>query len=267
MPTLLRLYIPTDEAVPLMAEAVIPLIDGQLHYVRSVMRRAIGDRVEVFNGRDGAFLGEIVDLSKRVGAIKLLEQSRRPVKQRPIMVCFSVIKRTPMEVLVQKVTELGCMSLQPMITQRTTAKTFNAERLTAIAVEAAEQCERLNVPVLHKPLPLEDCLNTITGLALYADEGDDNEDGRWAKVNENKNNAAARSLITVLDEEKSMLCADPDRPITVLIGPEGGFTTQEQSMLRSHASLYAVRLGPRILRAETAAIAALSVIQASVGDW
>lgn len=257
MPSLLRLF--RDQQ--LGVGEIIPLPSDQAHYVRQVMRRKAGDQVELFNGRDGGFLGGVIEASKRVVTISLKEQIRPPANDFPLTLCFAVVKRGPVEMMVQKATELGVTALQPMVTARTTAKNLNPERLTAIAIEAAEQCERVSVPALADPSALEALLAKSEGPLIFADEAGDDPNEQWG--------GPAGHALPLLEalrgfsapSSTSLACA------TLFIGPEGGFSPEERAVLRDHARVVPVRLGPRILRADTAAIAALALIQAAIGDW
>ena len=253
MPSVLRLFY--DH--PLDVEAVVPLPADQAHYVRQVMRRKPGDYVELFNGRDGGFLGEIVEASKKLVTISVSEQIRVPANDFPLSLCFAVVKRGPVEMMVQKATELGVTRVQPMVTARTTAKNLNPERLTAIAIEAAEQCERVSVPVLGEPARLEAVIEAAKGIIIFADEAGDDPQRQWGGPE-----GHAPPLIRALSGIKTPVSA-----ANLLIGPEGGFSPEERALLRGHEGVVPVSLGPRILRADTAAIAALALIQAAIGDW
>jgi 16S rRNA (uracil1498-N3)-methyltransferase len=219
--------------------------DGQAHYLLHVMRAKAGDRVSLFNGRDGEWLARIAEASKR-GCI--LECERLIAKQTSVpdlWLVFVPIKKTPADYLTQKATELGVCALQPVITRRTVVTRVNLERMRANAVEAAEQSGRLDVPDIREPLAFEKLLAAWPGgrRLLFCDEA-----GEAPPI--------AKALRVA-----------PDSPWAVFTGPEGGFDPAERAALRALPFVTPVSLGARILRADTAALAALSVWQAIRGDW
>jgi len=251
MPTTPRLYIDT----PLADGAALPLGADQAHYLVTVLRKGAGDSVEVFNAEAGAYEATVVEAGKRKAVLRVGPQRRAPEPDWPLTLYFSPIKRGPMEVLIQKATELGVTALRPVTTARTVAKGFNRARLHAIAVEAAEQCERLSVPDLGDPEPLAGALAACASPLLFADESGDDPQARWG-------GAAGRAapLLQVLHAEAPRFA----NGAAVLIGPEGGFTPEERTLLRARKNTFPVSLGPLILRAETAALTALAVIGAAV---
>jgi len=219
--------------------------DGQAHYLRHVMRAKAGDRVSLFNGRDGEWLARIAEASKR-GCI--LECQRLTAKQTGVpdlWLMFAPIKKTPADYLTQKATELGVRALQPVITRRTIVTRVNLERMRANAVEAAEQSGRLDVPEILEPLAFEKLLAAWPRerRILFCDEA-----GEAPPIAE-------------------ALRVAPEGPWAVFTGPEGGFDPAERAALRALPFVTPVSLGGRILRADTAALAALSVWQAIRGDW
>lgn len=231
----IRLFVAAD----LAPAAEIVLNGEQAHYLRAVMRRGPGDRVAVFNGRDGEWRAAIVDLGKRGGHLTLESQSRPQQKARPLDLLFAPVKRAGTEWLVQKATELGAARLRPVLTRRTERARLRLERLQTIATEAAEQCERLDVPVIDEPVELAHLLaDWPAGTPLlFCDE-----------------RAPGPPLLQAL--------ADLMPPAGLLIGPEGGFDPAEREDLLARPAVRQVSLGPRILRAETAALAALATCQA-----
>jgi len=234
------------------------LAPDQAHYVGQVMRRKPGDTLEVFNAEDGGVAAEIKEVSRRAATLILGDQVRPSANDFSLTLCFAVIKRGPVETIVQKATELGVTTLQPIITARTVAKGLNADRLTAIAVEAAEQCERVSIPALNAPLAFAQALaERPEGTIIFADEAGDDPDQRWGG-----HSGRAEPLLTAIRG-----AVDVKGGACLFIGPEGGFTPEERTTLRAHEKVIPVRLGPRILRADTAAIAALALIQAGLGDW
>lgn len=219
--------------------------EKQSHYLLHVMRAKSGDRVNLFNGRDGEWAARVADLSKRSCVLAcermLAEQSDVP----DLWLCFAPIKRTPADYVVQKATELGVRMLQPVLTHRTIVSRVNLERMRANAVEAAEQSGRMSIPEMRAPLSLDKLLATWPKerRLIFCDESGD-----------------APPMARALESEK-------DRPFAILTGPEGGFDPTEREALRAHAFVIPVGLGPRILRADTAALAALAIWQSVCGDW
>ncbi|MCQ8186189.1 16S rRNA (uracil(1498)-N(3))-methyltransferase [Parvularcula maris] len=227
---------------------------GQLRYLGSVLRLGQGDGVRLFNGRDGEWLYRIEALEKRAGSALPAEKLReQPGLTTAPVLLFAPLKRGPTEMLVQKATELGATSLQPVITARTGRDRLKTDRLQLIATEAAEQCERMIVPSIAEPVRLEKALEPLTGF-VFCDEAGDEEDKPWGG-----------------EEGRAPLAAQvfPDvsqAPEAILIGPEGGFTPEERAALRGDPRAVPISLGPRILRAETAAIVALTLWQLRFGD-
>lgn len=231
---------------PLRVGARLTPEDSQLHYLLHVMRAREGDRVSLFNGRDGEWRCAIAEVSRRT-CVVVCEALVRPQEAVPdVWLAFAPIKKTPAEFLIQKATELGAATLLPVITERTVARRVNLERLRANAVEAAEQSERLSVPEIREPQILTRMLENWpqARLLLFCDEA-----GDAAAISDALGNAGAHASWGVLT------------------GPEGGFTPAERELIRRHAAVLPITLGPRVLRADTAALAALAVWQAMKGDW
>ena len=225
---------------PMGADLAVPLDRAQAHYIGTVMRRQVGDAALVFNGRDGEWLGEIVDLGKKRAMLRLTERTKEQELPTGVTLAFAPIKKGPIDILVEKAVELGVDVLQPVLTQRTNASRIGAERMEKTIIEAAEQCGRTALARLESPMRLEKWLASREPTPLYfADE-----------------NGGA----PVLDSY-----AAP--PATLLVGPEGGFTDEERAMIRATPGAVAISLGPRILRAETAALAAIATYMARAGDW
>lgn len=221
---------------PLRPGADIAAAPGQAHYLATVMRRSVGDSVRLFNGRDGEFTARISALRRDTGRIKVEHQLRPQAAEPDLWLVFALLKRDPTDMLVQKATELGVAALHPVMTERTNAGRVNESRLAAIATEAAEQSERLTVPHIHPLRRLADLLAS------------------WP---------ADRTLFAALERQSAPGPASGRDPAALLVGPEGGFTEGELDALARHPSVVRVSLGPRILRAETAAIAGLALLQAS----
>jgi 16S rRNA (uracil1498-N3)-methyltransferase len=232
-----RLHVPDA----LGADAVIKLDQPQSHYLASVMRRQPGDMVRLFNGRDGEWAARVTAVAKKAVTL-VAEQQSAPQEQVPdLWLCAAPLKKGRIDWLVEKACELGVARLQLVTTQRTIVDKPNLERLGAHLVEAAEQSGRTAVPELPAPLALDRLLKGWPdGRALiFADE----QGG----------------------EPMAATLARVPAPAAMLIGPEGGFTPQERDALRAHPATVPLSLGPRILRAETAALAAVAVWQALHG--
>ena len=250
-----RLYIDG----PLHAGLPAPLTQEQAHYLKNVLRRAEGDDVRLFNGRDGEFAAAIAELKKKGGAAQVIEKMREQAAEPDLTLCFAPVKRGALETIVQKAVEIGAARLQPVITERTVAPKLNIERLQAIATEAAEQCGRMTVPSVDEPMKLTALLdNWPEGRRLlFCDEAGDDDSAEWG--------GAQGRAAPVLDALKAV--DSKTESWAVLTGPEGGFSPAERNMLRAKAFVTQATLGPRILRADTAAIAALVLWQAALGDW
>jgi 16S rRNA (uracil1498-N3)-methyltransferase len=231
-----RLYVEQ----PLQPGTVVPLGDGPLHYFRTVLRRQTGDRLRVFNGRDGEFLAEITALDKKAGAITPRERIReQPDTRRKIQLAFAPIKKHRLDFLIEKAVELGVTNLHPVLTARTINRHINEERLRAQIVEAAEQCGRLDVPTLHGICNLKEKLRNGLpgGRVLWCSERPGPEP-------------------ISIDSKES--CA-------FIIGPEGGFDDEEAALLGHAPGIEPVSLGNTVYRAETAALVCLALAQAGAG--
>ncbi|MEO1251547.1 MAG: 16S rRNA (uracil(1498)-N(3))-methyltransferase [Pseudomonadota bacterium] len=250
-----RLYI----TAALADAGVAPLDADQAHYLKSVLRRGEGDPVLLFNGVDGEFAAEIIELKKKGGLAKIGQRTRAQNAEPDLQLLFAAVKRGPVETIVQKAVELGAARLSPVTTERTVATRINRARLQAIATEAAEQSGRLSVPEideLHRLDAILDDWPTDRRL-MFCDEAGDNPDQEWG--GEKGRAAPALDALKAFDSGADKWA--------ILIGPEGGFAPAERAMLREKPFATPVTLGPRILRADTAAIAALSLWQAALGDW
>ncbi len=234
-----RLYVPGD----LGMKVALTLDEGQTHYLLHVLRGRAGNRVLLFNGRDGEWLAEITQAGKRGVTATCLKQTQAQLEVPDIWLAFAPIKKTPSDYLVQKAAELGVSVLQPVFTRRTIVSRINVERMAANAIEAAEQSARLSVPEIRESETLEKLLGSWPkGRHLFfCDEGGD-----------------ARPFAEA--------ARGPHGPAAILTGPEGGFDPAERKMLREASFVIPVTLGPRILRADTAALAALAVWQSVKGD-
>jgi 16S rRNA (uracil1498-N3)-methyltransferase len=230
-----RLFVRT----PLEKDARVELDGNAANYLGNVLRLGKGGEVLLFDGVSGEWLGRIVEAGKKRLALTV-ERQTRPLEQVPdLTLAFAPVKRAQTDWLVEKATELGVRNLQPVMTRRTVAERVKVERLESIAIEAAEQCGRTLLPTLADPVPLAAFLQTLDGPLYFADETGGAPVG-----------AALRP-----------------GPAAILVGPEGGFTPEERDLVRGHPQASAVSLGPRILRAETAALAAITAYMALAGDW
>ena len=220
----------------------IRLAADQAHYLRHVLRLGEGDAVALFNGRDGEFRGSIAAAGKKECRLAVAEQLRvfRPVAD--IWLCFAPIRQGRIEMIVEKATELGVARLLPVLTRRTQMQKVNAERLAVHAREAAEQSERLDVPEVAPAVPLD---------ALLAD---------WPSERRLFLCAEREAATPLLQAAQAWPAA---APCALLVGPEGGFAPEELAMAQRQPGVMPVTLGPGILRAETAAIAALAILQAA----
>jgi 16S rRNA (uracil1498-N3)-methyltransferase len=242
---------------PLYEGAEIALDSNTSRHVGLVLRLRVGDPLRIFNARDGEWRALVTRQGTREMAVRL-EALLRSARAAPDLdLVFSPVKRQATDLIVEKATELGVRRLQPVITRRTIAQSVRGERLSAIAQSAAEQTERFDTPEILPPLALHKCLGAwdASRPLIYADESGDEEGAPWGGEA-----GRAPPLLAALPALKT-------EKLALLIGPEGGFAPDERDMLRACAFVTPVSLGPRILRAETAVIAALSVIQSAWGDW
>ncbi len=237
---MIRLFVPQDLAP---GYGVVLSLD-QSRYLTSVMRQAIGAQVALFNGRDGEWSATLTETGKRGSLLKVDEQVR-PMSLGPDLdLVIALVKRGRVETIVEKAAELGVRRVRLTITRRTNVDFVKLGRLDAIAMEAAEQTGRLDVPTVEDPVKLAEILDSWDPARklVFCDEGGD-----------------ARPAMEAL--------AGSTAPAAILIGPEGGFAPEERERLRSLPFVTPVSLGPRILRADTAAISALTLWQAAAGDW
>lgn len=229
--------------VPLSEGAEIPGTPAQAHHLGTVLRRGPGDAVTVFNPRDGEFAATIAALRKERCAFSLGERLRAPAPEPDLRLVVAVLKRDAFDWVVEKATELGVSAIHPVTTRRSVVDRVNLDRLSLIARGAAEQCERLSVPAIHPARPLQAVLDSWDGAPLLV--------------------AAERRGALPIGHAAPALRL----PCGWLVGPEGGFEGGELDDATGRAFVTAVALGPRILRAETAVVAGLSVLQALAGDW
>lgn len=231
---------------PLSGGASLTLERDPAHYLVSVMRRQPGDGVRVFNGRDGEWRAVLASAGKREARLEIAERLRAQSVPPPLTLYFAPVKKARTDFIVEKATELGARAIIPVLTRRTNAERVRTDRLSALAREAAEQTERLDVPQIGEPLRLEALLDGWPQgqRLIFCDE-----------------TGGVPMLEALLAEREG------GQSWAILIGPEGGFAPEERERLRSLPGVLAVSLGPRILRADTAAAAALALWQAALGDW
>jgi 16S rRNA (uracil1498-N3)-methyltransferase len=228
----------------LSAGGEIILSREQGHYLTGVLRLSPGDAVRAFNGRDGEWLAYLATVGKKSVSLRCERRVAEAKLPPDIDYVFAPLKHARLDYVVQKATELGARRLRPVMTSRTVAERVNLERMRANVVEAAEQCNLVHVPEVLEPQKLEKILAS------------------WDKV---------RSLVycdeTMVDHNPLASLKTLRAPTAVLVGPEGGFTDAEKALLKSRDFVIPISLGPRIMRADTAAIAALTLLQALAGDW
>jgi 16S rRNA (uracil1498-N3)-methyltransferase len=217
----------------------------QAHYLKSVLRLGKGDELALFNGRDGEYGARISGQGRGWCSLDILAQRKKQRDEGDLWLVFAPIKRARLDFLAEKATELGVSEIHPVMTARTMVARVNAERLRANAIEAAEQSERLSVPAVHEPVALAELLKSWqhSRKLILCDES-----------------GTAPPMTQAL---KGMSPA----PCAILTGPEGGFADSELDDLRKLPFVCPVGLGPRVLRADTAALAALAAFQALAGDW
>jgi 16S rRNA (uracil1498-N3)-methyltransferase len=236
-----RLFLDSD----LTAKAEIAFTREQANYVRNVLRLPPGAQILVFNGRDGEWRGVLKDVGRRDLRLDVTAQTRAQTAPGTLDYAFAPLKHARLDYMVQKAVEMGAAHLSPVMTQHTQVTRVNLERMRANAIEAAEQCGILSLPAVHAPRPFEAWLAALD----------------------------AGRVIVFCDEEAELadpveaLRRAPAGPPVLMIGPEGGFAESERRSLLARERVVRLSLGPRILRADTAAVAALALVQAVVGDW
>jgi len=236
-----RLFVPGD----LDAGVRVEPSTSQTHYLLHVLRMTGGAELLLFNGRDGEWLVRAAAVAKKTIVLEAVEQVRPQPPLPDLLHCFAPLKQGRLDYLVQKAVEMGAGALQPVITQHTQVAKPGIERLEANVIEAAEQCGVLAVPPVREPLKFERLL------------GDWEKDRRLIFCDEDAETDNPLEALRTIAETK----------IGLLVGPEGGFSEAERKALRALPFVTAIPLGPRILRADTAAVAALALVQATVGDW
>jgi 16S rRNA (uracil1498-N3)-methyltransferase len=233
----------TDAA--LAAGRRVDLDRNQSNYLGNVLRLSAGDTVLVFNGRDGEWRAAVSG-RKRPDQLEIVSQTRPQDSLRNLVYAFAPLKHARLDYMVQKAVEMGASTLQPVLTRLTQVSRVNGERMRANVVEAAEQCGILSIATVGEPLALDRWLADREGrrLLVFCDEA-----------------------VDVADPVTALQTETPSHGIDVLVGPEGGFAEEERSLLLRQPRTLRLSLGPRILRADTAAVAALALVQAVLGDW
>jgi len=231
---------------PLAAGETVTLERQQSNYLGNVLRLSAGETILVFNGRDGEWQASIAG-RKRPDSLTIVAQTRPQDRLPDLTYVFAPLKHARLDYMVQKAVEMGAASLQPVLTRFTQGGRVNGERMRANVVEAAEQCGILSLATVEEPIPLDRYLSqrAVQRLLVFCDEGAD--------------------TTNPLQALQSGLAAS--NGIDVLIGPEGGFAEEERAILLRQPQTQRLSLGPRVLRADTAAVAALALVQAALGDW
>lgn len=242
-----RLYVDVD----IRAGLAIALDKAQGNYLCNVLRLSDGGSVLIFNGRDGEWLARLTQEGRRPSHLIPQERTREQPAAPDMHYLFAPLKHARLDYVVQKAVEMGAGVIAPVLTRRTQVSRVNTERMTANAVEAAEQCGILAVPEVREPVRLADALAGLEAdrLLVFCDE-----DAPVADAVAALRGAAAEGWKAA-------------GPLALLIGPEGGFDESERALILAHPATVRLSLGPRILRADTAAVAALAVVQAVLGDW
>jgi len=232
-------------AAPLAAGAELPLDRAQAHYLTTVLRRKPGDGVLVFNGRDGEWTATLA-ANKRAATLQVDAQTRPQTVAADLHYLFAPLKTARLDYMVQKAVEMGVSRLQPVLTRHGQVARVNSERMRANAIEAAEQCGILVLPEIEAPQPLTRLI-AARPTARW-----------WVFCDEDA---------PLADPVAALGSVPPRAPLAVLIGPEGGFAEDERKALIELPNVVRLSLGPRVLRADTAAVAALALVQAAIGDW
>jgi 16S rRNA (uracil1498-N3)-methyltransferase len=239
-----RLYVEPDLALG----GTVALEKEQSLYLAAVLRKVVGDEVVLFNGRDGAWRTRLTSDSKKSVTLEVVEKVAAQTPPSELWYGFAPLKTERLDYVIQKATEMGAGIIQPVLTRYTQVSRLKYERLVANAIEAAEQCEVLTVPHVAPETSLEKLLST-----WGAEQGE----RQLILADESEASASPLEQVAALRGQK----------VGLLIGPEGGFSDEERQLLRAQTFVTPVSLGPRILRADTAAVAGLALIQAIIGDW
>lgn len=236
-----RLFVAND----LSHDVTFSVSHGQAHYLLHVLRLSAGSSLLVFDGTHGEWRAEIILAKKTECRIKLIERTRAQTRPQDLHYAFAPLKQARLDYLIQKAVEMGVSLLQPVITAHTVASRLNLQRLRANAIEAAEQCGILSLPEINTSIKLESLLAACERdrALVFCDE-----------------RAQIDNPIASLEKLRG-------RKVTALVGPEGGFSTEERDLLLSKSFVFPISLGPRVMRADTAAVAILALFNAVLGDW
>jgi 16S rRNA (uracil1498-N3)-methyltransferase len=236
---------------PLAEGVTLALAPNQANYLVNVLRLKPGAGVLVFNGRDGEWRAQLATAGKKAVQLTIAERTREQTAPGDLHYLFSPLKHARLDYMVQKAVELGASRLQPVIMRHTQTERVNLDRMRANAIEAAEQCGILNIPEIAAPIALGAFIDTWVPerLLVFCDE-----------------DADVKDPVAALAAGHDPAGIGPT-PVTLLVGPEGGFAEGERASLLELANIVRLALGPRILRADTAAVAALALVQAVLGDW
>lgn len=241
---------------PLAAGGAVPLDPDQANYLGNVLRLRPGAEVLLFNGRDGEWSGTLAG-GKKLKAVEVQTRLRPQPPPNDLHLLFAPLKHARLDYMVQKAVEMGVSRLQPILTRHTQVARVNRDRMRANAIEAAEQCGILAVPEVAEPIDFKAIVFQPGRIHVFCDEDAEVADP-----------VAALAALRPKPSALVPLAAAPDIPsLAVLVGPEGGFSEDERERLRAIPAVARIALGPRILRADTAAVAALAVVQAVLGDW
>ena len=244
-----RLFVEQD----LQSGTPLRLDRKQSNYLINVLRHKHQDSILLFNGRDGEWLSKLEVSGRKSVSLIPFEQTRHQPKDSLLTYCFAPLKKGRLDYMVQKAVEMGAGVLQPVITEYTQNPKTSMDKINANIVDAAQQCGIISLPNCLEPAKFSDLLASWDEetCLIFCDEG-----------------SLSQNPLEALNELKSKLAsAENPSPLAVLIGPEGGFSEAERQLLHSKEFVTAIPLGPRVLRADTAAVAALAVVQATIGDW
>lgn len=257
-----RLYVDA----PLHAGASLPLDAAQAHYLADVLRLKEGDHVLVFNGREGEWRGALASAGKKRFALRLTEHARAQIAPTDLHYLFAPLKRARLDYMVQKAVEMGASKLAPVITRHTNAERVNIERMRANAIEAAEQCGILNLPEIVAPQPFAQAIAAleVERILVFCDEKAEVRSPVDQLIGAQRQPAAKVRNVGVDHHTDEWPTTSA---LAVIVGPEGGFSEDERRLLLARPNTVRLNLGPRILRADTAAVAALALVQTALGDW
>jgi 16S rRNA (uracil1498-N3)-methyltransferase len=232
--------------VELNLNQVISLDKNQTHYLFHVMKQEMGNFIALFDNKNGEFIGEIISINKKSCQLKIIEKSKDFTFAPDVYLLFSPVKKDNNDFIIQKSTELGVRKIIPVVTDYTNNHKFKIEKFKLNAIEASEQCRRVDIPEIDNPIKLSDLLSKWDSkrIFFYMNETGEGED-----------------IFSVFSKYEK------NTPSAILVGPEGGFSEEELAYLSSLEFAKSVTLGSRILRAETAVVSSLSIWQATIGDW